>query len=101
MEECFLQTKRIVRLLAATLLVTAVYVSPARAKHDQDNEDEPHGDDWHHKHKEHHKRWHEDERHGCTPPPVVYAPPPAYYPPPPPVVYAPASINVVIPLPLP
>ena len=84
-----LRIKRIGILLAALFLGAATAVSPALAKHHDDDED------WHHEHK----HWHEYPRHVYAPPPVVYVPPPIY-PPPPPVVFAPApSINIVIPLP--
>jgi hypothetical protein len=96
------ELKRIARLLAAALLVTSVAISPALAKHDQDDEDGRYGDDWHREHREHHKHWHEYERHVYSPPPVVYGPPAGFYSPPPPVVYAPPAptISVVIPLPI-
>lgn len=95
------QIKRVAVLLAAAFLVTAVAISPARAKkHDQDDEDGGYKDDRHHEHKEHKKHWHEYPEHVYYPPPVVYAPQPFYLPPPP-VIYAPPapSINIVIPLP--
>jgi hypothetical protein len=96
------QIKGIAILLAAAFLVTAVAISPALAKHDQDDEYERHGDDWHHEHKDHHKHWHEYAQHVYFPPPVVYGPPAGFYSPPPPVVYAPPlpTLSVVISLPI-
>jgi len=101
--ECIRPIKPMATSLAAAFLVAAVSISPALAKHDREDEDEQYGSDWHHKHKEHHKHWHEYEQHVYFPPPVVYGPPPGIYAPPPPVVYAPPipTINVVIPLPVP
>lgn len=92
----------IATLLAAAFLVTAVAISPALAKHDQDDEYERHGDDRYHEHQDRNKHWHEYERHVYAPPPVVYGPPTGFYSPPPPVVYAPPAptISIVIPLPI-
>ena len=88
-----LRIQRIARLLAALFLGATMAVSPALAKHHDD--DERHEEHGHHKHK----HWHEYPPHVYAPPPVVYAPP-ALYPPPPPVVFAPSpSVNIVIPLP--
>src|SRR5271157_2073710 len=89
--------KLIPMLLAAAFLVTTVAISPVLAKK---NEDQRHGDDRHHEHKEHDKHWHEYPRHVYYPPPVVYAPSPEYFYPPPPPVYSPPAptINFIIPL---
>jgi len=98
------QFKRIAMWLAAASLLTALSISPALAKkHDWDDEDEHHGDEWHREHREHHKHWHEYEPHVYFPPPVVYGPPPAVYAPSPPIIYAPPAptLNLVIPLPIP
>jgi len=93
------QLTRLATWLAAAFLLTALSVSPALAKkHDWDDEDEHHREEWH---REHHKHWHEYEPHVYSPPPVVYGPPPAVYAPPPPIVYAPVpTLNLVISFPI-
>ena len=95
--------KLIAMLLAAAFLVTAVAIAPARAKHDQGDEDGGSGDDWHHEHEGHrhghhwHEGWYEYHPYFYAPPPVVYVPPPVVYGPPPPVFYLPPppSLNFI------